>query len=344
MIESEIASFTACLLSLSYSHRGGAEPMSPDELATMRSTVEALDQLCRAAHFSNAAATIQTTLRWLSSERQVNAAKAREIEHLLAVVHGEFEARQFFHLSNDRAKYFNAVRLFGEEVDSAFPYARDDIREAGNCMATERNTAAVFHLMRVVEWGLRALCGSLGMRQVRRSKRSHIPLAWADWETLLNQLQPRIESRINKLKRGARRQAEQEFYYPILQDIRGIKDAWRNQVMHTRSEYSRVQADAVFEHVRRIMSTLATRISENTVKRPKVRQAQYGIGGSNYRDVTELLRGYIDSGVEVLASNHFFGDPYPNTYKHLVVKFSVTGSRAVKTLTFREGQLVKFSK
>jgi hypothetical protein len=188
------------------------------------------------------------------------------------------------------------------------------------------------------------------LNQVKRSRKSgkktYVPLAYAEWEILLNQLHPKVEERINKLKRNALKQAEQEFYYPMLQDIRAVRDAWRNHVMHTRAEYSWKESDAVFEHVRRIMTGLATRIADNVtpVARPRIRLAQYGIGGSNYLDVTELLRGYVASDVEVLASNHFFSDPYPKTDKHLIVKYCAPGGRAVKTITVREGQPVRFTK
>lgn len=43
-----------------------------------------------------------------------------------------------------------AVNLFGENVSKNFPSANKDIKEAGNCLALNLNSAAVFHLMRVV--------------------------------------------------------------------------------------------------------------------------------------------------------------------------------------------------
>lgn len=77
-----------------------------------------------------------------------------------------------------------------------------------------------------------------------------------------NQLQDRVDAKLNKIKRGPAKQASQEFYYPMLQDIRGIRDAWRNHVMHTRQEYEPKDADAILGHVRRLMNTLAIRVRE----------------------------------------------------------------------------------
>lgn len=64
------------------------------------------------------------------------------------------------------------------------------------------------------------------------------------------------------LAKGPEKQSLQEFYYPALQDIRAIRDAWRNHIMHTRADISPEDAIAIFGHVKRLLSTLAERIKE----------------------------------------------------------------------------------
>ena len=59
-------------------------------------------------------------------------------------------------VSAERSDFYLAHSLFGGKVDSAFPSAHHDIGEAGTCYATDRNTACVMHLMRVLELGLSA--------------------------------------------------------------------------------------------------------------------------------------------------------------------------------------------
>lgn len=155
---------------------------------------------------------------------------------------------------------------FGAKVRSAFPSAADDLREAGNCLAADCNTAAVFHLMRAVEWALRALGAHLGFRQLRARKKSgrrhYVPISHLEWEKILNQLQTRVDAHVERMKPGRRKQQTQEFYYAALQDIRALRDAWRNHVMHGRSQYSAEATSAVMAHVKRLMSSLATRVSE----------------------------------------------------------------------------------
>jgi hypothetical protein len=59
---------------------------------------------------------------------------------------------------NENAQLFERDELFGKEVkDSASPQLNTEIKAAGNCLAADLHTAAVFHLMRVAEHGLHAL-------------------------------------------------------------------------------------------------------------------------------------------------------------------------------------------
>src|SRR5436309_10023407 len=73
-----------------------------------------------------------------------------------------------------QAEYFEKDALFGGEVSQAFPSAWEDIRDAGNCIAADLHTAAVFHLMRVGELGMRALARHLRVKvqKTRKAKAS----------------------------------------------------------------------------------------------------------------------------------------------------------------------------
>lgn len=162
--------------------------------------------------------------------------------------------------------YVDSDALFGFPVAKAFPSARADVKAAGNCLAADCNTAAVFHMMRAVEWALRALGAHLGFRQLRAvkksGKRKYVPISHLEWEKIIDQLQVRVDKRVERMRPGKRKQATQEFYYPVLQEVRAIRDAWRNHVMHSRSEYSHEDAMAVKGHVERLMVKLASRVSE----------------------------------------------------------------------------------
>jgi len=259
---------------------------------------------------------------------------------------------KFLYIEKDRSGMLDKPDLLGSQIPLAFPNAIQDIRDAGNCLAAECNTAAVFHLMRVVEWGLRYLCVSLGLKQLKQTTKAGkvkvSPLSYSEWEDILNQAQLKIDAKLRAAKRGTAKQRDQQFYYPILQDISGIRDAWRNHVMHTRAEYNRSEANAVLDHVTRIMTRLSERAGVRTKKiekLPTIISAKWGVGGDEYREVTDLLRGYLSAGTkELRAANEFFVDHYPGRFKHLIVEYTLPGRKAVKSLTFQEGALIRFQK
>ncbi len=113
---------------------------------------------------------------------------------------------------------------------------------------------------------MRALCKDIGLRKTQRTKKSgkpvYAPIEYSEWEKILDQLQSRADSKLEKLKRGTDKQKLQEFYYPVIQDLRAFRDAWRNHVMHTRAEYTREEAIAVFGRVKSFMENLASRVGE----------------------------------------------------------------------------------
>ena len=234
------------------------------------SMIKSIDELiaaCKAADFTGPIGTLVTSREWFASTLCKGEGVPNELGHILDSVLDELYEREFYRLDRDRAAYFNKSQLWGDAVDAAFPSARFDIQEAGNCLATNRETAAVFHLMRTVEWGLRALCVSLGFRKLRiRFKRSgrtsYVPIEYLEWEKILDQLNDLVDAKLIKMRKGPGKQKLQEFYYPALQDIRAIRDAWRNHVMHTRAQYTKEDSTAIYSHVKRLMMGLASEVKE----------------------------------------------------------------------------------
>lgn len=196
------------------------------------------------------------------------SAIATELRNVYEAVLFNTHDVKFLYVDKDRANYVdNPGALFEQDVREAFPNAVPDMKEAGNCLAADCNTAAVFHLMRVVEWGLRALAGHLGFTQMVAKQKAngrqiYAPVEYLEWERILNQLHDRVDERIEAMPRGPEKQAAQQFYYPLLQEIAGIRDAWRNHVMHARRDYLAQDADAVLKHVQRLMAKLATQVRE----------------------------------------------------------------------------------
>jgi hypothetical protein len=161
-------------------------------------------------------------------------------------------SHRFIQVEDGVKKYLGAVAMFGGVI-RAFPSIQSAIQDAGDCIAVDLNTAAVFHLMHVVERGLRALCVNLKVATIKKGF-----IEYATWDDILKKLPEAVDAKINGMSRGPKKQKAQEFYYPTSKEIRGFKDAWRNHIMHKRTSYTREDALAVFSHVQRFMHGLVT--------------------------------------------------------------------------------------
>jgi hypothetical protein len=211
--------------------------------------------------------TLEDILKEVRTKELLAPALAIHARTAMKAVTEELHARKFLYVAPDFTDFVNQAGLFGDQVWERFASARPDIRDAGNCLAAECSTAAVFHLMRAVEWGLRALCVHVGLKKlkvIRKTGAFHFkPLTEAQWGELLRELKTKIDAKLAKTKRTAKHHADSEFYLPLWQDIQAFKDAYRNHVMHARREYTPTEAIAVFDRVRRFMNLLATRVSES---------------------------------------------------------------------------------
>jgi hypothetical protein len=148
----------------------------------------------------------------------------------------------------------SAKQLFGAEVDEALPRAIGDIEEAGKCLAFGRATACIFHLMRVMESGLKSLAAELG-----------IPYA-PSWESYITQIEAKIVQRHKRKTKAWKR--DEPFYRDILGDLQAVKIAWRNPTMHIVRTYSVEEAEDVFRCVRTFMKRVADHLGAASGKLP----------------------------------------------------------------------------
>jgi hypothetical protein len=169
----------------------------------------------------------------------------------------EIEGKAFFYVPAERITFFPKMKnphIFGNAVNVAFPNAAQDVCEAGVCLALDRGTGCVFHLMRILEIGLTALGAKFG-----------VSLAHANWAPAIEQ----IESKIRDMHKDSVWKAlpdckeQQEFYAQAASHFGILKDAWRNYTMHVRGFYTEEQAERIFENVKAFMQKLAERLSDD---------------------------------------------------------------------------------
>lgn len=171
-------------------------------------------------------------------------------QDILLRLQDELKSVSVYYIEREKTKYYEpAEPLFGEEVDARFPSAIDDIIDAGRCIALASGTASVFHSMRVMEVGLKALGHSL-----------KIPYA-PSWGSYIKQINSKIA--VKPRTKGIRWKKDEPFYRDVVGDLTAVKLAWRNPTMHIVKRYSPDEAEEIFRAVRTFMNRLASRFDEN---------------------------------------------------------------------------------
>lgn len=190
-------------------------------------------------HYSDALG--QTYRQMSSAAFRLNGQLFQELSEQVVVV-----------IDPDRSKFmrlrdeFAAEPPFGKNVADKFRSAETDIIEACWCFATHRETACVFHSMRIAEKGLGALASALT-----------VPFAFENWQNLIERIEKAIRDTDQTMPKGQLKadllnvytQAASQFFY--------WKTAWRNHVMHGKAIYDAEQAQTIFFHVRDFMRYLA---------------------------------------------------------------------------------------
>lgn len=115
-----------------------------------------------------------------------------------------------------------------EGFAQAFPNASFEIEEASKCIALSRSTAAVFHSMRALECGIKAMCVFIGAPDVTKPSEKN-------WGHILKGIKEKIDEKWPKNTRLKDPMgAKMESLYATLDAVR---NPWRNSAMHVETIY-----------------------------------------------------------------------------------------------------------
>jgi hypothetical protein len=181
----------------------------------------------------------------------------REFETLHEAIEDDIKAEYFYHYPRPKVMLLilNAEWL---PVFDAFPSSRKEVDEGLDCYAPGHPTAAVFHMMRVAELGMRALARE---RQVTFPKH---PLEWADWQNILDLTEKNAKTATGNMSRGPAKDAALAFHNGAIAHLHALKDMYRNSVMHMRRSYDDLDAQRAIGQVRDFMTGLCRKIGEKT--------------------------------------------------------------------------------
>lgn len=188
-------------------------------------------------------------------EPEMNAIELNaKIESLLSMIRKELGEHRFLYVPKHLAGYYDNPLLCGADVAAKFRDAIPEIIEAGNCYALGRPTACVFHLMRVIPYGMAALAKSLGVKFSQA-------IECLEWNSIIQPIDKAV-SKLQQLPRSSKKFKDQQYYAEIVQHLYFCKDAWRNHVSHSRERYDMPQARSVMDHVGLIMQLLSKRLKK----------------------------------------------------------------------------------
>ena len=185
--------------------------------------------------------------------KRTSAELRARFDNLSSVIHSELQSRHLYAIEMEKQAYCTAEWLQDSPIFTSFPRAFQELQSAGRCYAYGECTAAVFHLMRVIDSGLRLVYESLGETYDARN-----------WDGIAK----KIESDMGKKHQDKTDswRAKEPFYSGILTDIRSISRAHRNPALH---EIERKYPDADARYLIDVTKAFMSHLSENGMREQK---------------------------------------------------------------------------
>lgn len=151
---------------------------------------------------------------------------------------------------SEKAKSLKSWKSDWSTVITMFPNSAQDIRAGVDLWCLGHGTASVFHMMRVLEYGLAGFANNVGKSFHTQS-----------WHGIIDEIESAITKEQQK-KKSKEKELRLQFLSEAAKELRYFKDGWRNYVSHNKCVYDEDQAKSVINHTRDFMTTLAAHLSE----------------------------------------------------------------------------------
>lgn len=242
----------------------GKISLSEPEIVILKKSLEFVEYHCNSIALRHSAGTIKLFRTYLEerSDPVTTSQVSARFEEINRSIELEMKLHLFMYIPVGRAEYWQScgeskraergeeIPLFGNIVKEKFQSLDYDVNEAGNCFATGRYTACVFHLMRVLETGLAVL-----------AKKFNVSSDRTNWHNIIEQIESKIRDMGKEHNKSSDRKAEHEFYSEIASHFMFLKEP-RNSVAHGRGKYTEEEAERIMGNVKDIIQKLATKLSE----------------------------------------------------------------------------------
>lgn len=231
----------------------------PDFVIGVRKALEDLDDEFKASELGESQKCAQRLIKSLGDSPDFASAE-HALKHFLELLESEAGERCVYCIPKAKSDLTESKSDKWTELAKKFPSARKEAECALNCFNIDENTACVFHLMRAVEHGLRALAKE---RRVRLPKNK--PLEWANWQDILKKLDDEIKTIAEKKPAGPAKDVALDFYKGAVAHIHWFKEK-RNGVMHARISFEQHEAASTLVRVREFIQGLSLKLDEASPK------------------------------------------------------------------------------
>jgi hypothetical protein len=218
-----------------------------DSLTTLKEVCESNGLDTSASLIEDVFSIVTGTETWKPNrgvlQAQLNAVKD--------TVYAELRGHMFLRISKSDQQLYEQADPFGENVAANFSDAKYDIGEASKCLALNRSTACVTHLMRVLELGLNSLADQF-----------QVPFTHVNWNQVIEQVENKIKAIDKDPNKPPTWKDDRKFYSEAANQFRFFKDSWRNYSMHVHDKYTPEEALIVYTSVKVFMEQIAKRLKQ----------------------------------------------------------------------------------
>jgi hypothetical protein len=193
------------------------------------------------------------------------------LETLRRQIEVQIQGEAFFHYRREDARLLVQSEKEWEPILAAFPSIKPEFTAGIDCFAIGHNTACIFHMMRMAEFGLRIMARERGIHSVRGNK----PIEYAMWGEVIGAVQKAIDDlRVAKgnkspltVKKRQNREIAVAFYSGIIGDMQALLALYRDRTMHFRASYDKGEAYSAMRRVEEMMTLMASKLSETNQRR-----------------------------------------------------------------------------
>jgi hypothetical protein len=218
--------------------------------ATVQPYLEQIKEACKRLDLDHALRKVyRIQMDYEDEETYIFHNLQASLKELGERIEDELDGLVFMYVPAERSKYFEKEPPpFGDAVRAKFPEAIADVEDAGGCLGVGCSTAAVYHLMRVVECGIRRL---------RRRLKLPAHLERKPWGKMFGPMNAAIAALPYTSTKEVNKR---DSYSEAMAHLENVKNAWRNPTMHSKRRYTQEEAEAIFGNVRTFMDYLATKV------------------------------------------------------------------------------------